>query len=143
MLNGSSTLDRDEGLSRPRPTPLSGIWAEQQIRLLAIVILQRFHPFPPSPANPETLAEKTEVILSIERPYNAPLAEIGKALRRGRLALSLSESRQQERRQNGDDGNYHQQFDQSETTEKMSKRDVARFAMRSSVEVKKESAHML
>jgi hypothetical protein len=58
--------------------------------------------------------QKILIIRGVKLHCHAPLFEIVQTGRRLGLGLGLAEHGQKHRRQNGDDGNYHQQFNQCE-----------------------------
>jgi hypothetical protein len=54
------------------------------------------------------------VIMSVQHPADLKLLQIAEAHNALRFLFGLSQRRQQQRRQNGDDGNDHEQLDERE-----------------------------
>ena len=56
------------------------------------------------------------MILGEHMKVDSPLVEVGQAIGGKRLALGLGQGRQKEARQDGDDGDHHEQLDEGEGT---------------------------
>ena len=90
-----------------------GCRAEQDV-LLAPEFLQRSHPLTACPADLDAVAEVAIVVVDIKLPDQPPLLEVAGADRLHAFLLGLGQRRQQQGRQDGDDGDDNKELDEGE-----------------------------
>ena len=90
-----------------------GCRAEQDV-LLAPEFLQRSHPLTACPADLDAVAEVAIVVVDIKLPDQPPLLEVAGADRLHAFLLGLGQRRQQQGRQDGNDGDDNKELDEGE-----------------------------
>ena len=111
-------IDWFEGVTRAFIAPCQFSGGAKQDILLAPELLQRCNPFATPPTtlhiHAHAVAEVALILVCVILPDQPPLLEVVDTHRLQTFLLGLGQGRQQHGRQNGNDGDHHQQLDQRE-----------------------------